>query len=96
MKEGGKEKMRMSVWDFGGQDTFYGLHHLYMGRSCVYVIMFNMEWCLSGHSCNKCQGGSKHLDFLAFWLDSIPLHGVDHKEEPPVELSSWSAPIRTA
>ena len=36
VKEGGKEKMRMSVWDFGGQDTFYGLHHLYMGRSCVY------------------------------------------------------------
>jgi hypothetical protein len=46
--------------------------------------MFNMEWCLPGHSCNKCQGGSKHLDFLAFWLDSIALHGVDPKEEPPV------------
>ena len=84
VKEGGKEKMRMSVWDFGGQDTFYGLHHLYMGRSCVYVIMFNMEWCLPGHSCNKCQGGSKHLDFLAFWLDSIALHGVDREQEPPV------------
>ena len=81
VKEGGKEKMRMSVWDFGGQDTFYCLHHLYMSRSCVYVIMFNMEWCLPGHKCSKCDGGSKHLDFLAFWLDSIALHGVDREQE---------------
>jgi hypothetical protein len=53
--------------------------------------MFNMEWFScnkchgrSKHSCNKCDGRSKHLDFLAFWLDSIALHGVDPKEEPPV------------
>ena len=40
------ESLRLSCWDYGGQDTFYGLHHLYMGRNSVYVVVFNME-CLS-------------------------------------------------
>jgi len=66
------------------QDTFYGLHHLYIGRMSVYVIMFNMEWFLPGHSCDKCNGGSEHLAFLAFWLDSIAAHAVDPKEEPEI------------
>ena len=40
------ENLRFSCWDFGGQDTFYSLHHLYMGRNSVFVLLFNMEWFL--------------------------------------------------
>ena len=40
------EPLRLSMWDYGGQDNFYVLHHLYMSRFCVYLVMFNMQWLL--------------------------------------------------
>jgi hypothetical protein len=46
--------------------------------------MFNMEWLLPGHSCDKCNGGPNHLYFLAFWLDSIAAHAVDANEDPEI------------
>ena len=66
------------------QDTFYGLHLFYLRRKGVYVLMFNMEWFLPGHSCDKCNGGPNHLYFLAFWLDSIAAHAVDANEDPEI------------
>jgi GTPase SAR1 family protein len=76
MNHGAGENLRFSCWDFGGQDTFYGLHHLYMGRNSVYVLMFNMEWFLVESE----RDWSKHLDFLAFWLNSIAAHAADPKD----------------
>jgi hypothetical protein len=35
MNQGPGENLLFSYWDFGGQDTFYGLYHLYMGRNSV-------------------------------------------------------------
>jgi GTPase SAR1 family protein len=73
--EGAGENLRFSCWDFGGQDTFYSLHHLYMGRNSVYVLMFNMEWFLPERE----RDWSKHA-FLAFWLCSIAAHAADPKD----------------
>jgi GTPase SAR1 family protein len=75
--EGAGENLRFSCWDFGGQDTFYGLHHLYMGRNSVFVLMFNMEWFLAESE----RDWSKHLAFLAFWLNSIAAHASDPKDD---------------
>jgi hypothetical protein len=74
MNEGAGEKLRLSCWDFGGQDTFYGLHHLYMGRNSVYVLLFNMVWFQAESDF------SPHLAFLAFWLNSIAAHATDPKD----------------
>ena len=32
----------MSVWDYGGQNVFYALHHLFLTREGVYLVVFNM------------------------------------------------------
>jgi GTPase SAR1 family protein len=78
MNQGARENLRFSCWDFGGQDTFYSLHHLYMGRNSVFVLLFNMEWFLPDPE----RDGSKkqHLAFLAFWLNSIAAHAADPKD----------------
>jgi len=76
IQQGVGENLRFSCWDFGGQDTSYDLHHLYMGRNSVYVLMFNMEWFLAESE----RDWSKHLDFLAFWLNSIATHAADPKD----------------
>ena len=81
INNGVEERLRLTCWDYAGQDTFYGLHHLYMGRQSVYVLMFNMEWFLKGAQISE---KSEHIAFLMFWLDSIALHAVDPRERDPV------------
>ena len=43
---GAKEPLRISLWDYGGQDKFNGMHHLYLSRYCVFLLVFNMQWLL--------------------------------------------------
>ena len=72
--ENATECLRLSCWDFGGQDSFYGLHHLYIGRQSVYALMFNMEWFMPHRDARERQ---EHLDYLAFWLKAIEAHARD-------------------
>ena len=41
--------LRLSLWDFGGQEEFYVLHHLYLTRFATYAVLFNMEVCCAYH-----------------------------------------------
>ena len=36
-------RLRLSLWDFGGQEVFYALHHLYLTRFATYAVLFNMQ-----------------------------------------------------
>jgi hypothetical protein len=74
------ETFKIKLMDFGGQQAFYSLHHLYLTRHGVYLLVFNMEW-LVGHrafgNTTSSDGGSKRdssLGYLSFWLNSIYLH----------------------
>jgi GTPase SAR1 family protein len=75
------EPFRIKLMDFGGQKAFYSLHHLYLSRHGVYLLVFNMEWLVGPRaSVQKAHGldGSSTCDsslsFLSFWLNSIYLH----------------------
>jgi GTPase SAR1 family protein len=37
--------LRISVWDFGGQEVFYALHHLHLTRFAAYAVLFDMQVC---------------------------------------------------
>jgi len=65
-----EEALRMMCWDLGGQDTFYGLHHLYISRQGVYAVTFNMEGFTAAYSPAK---QDQRLAFLSFWLSSTQL-----------------------
>ncbi len=62
----------VSVSDYGGQEVFYALHHLFMTRNAVYVVVFNMEWLLEAGPVRE-----KALSFLRFWINTITVHTVD-------------------
>jgi hypothetical protein len=66
------EPVKLTLLDHAGQDIFYTLHHLFINRFGVYVVVFNMEW-LNDES-NKKQEVEEHLSFLRFWLNSIFVH----------------------
>jgi len=38
------EPVKLTLLDHAGQDIFYTLHHLFVSRFGVYVVVFNMEW----------------------------------------------------
>ena len=95
--QAGRGTLRLQFWDFGGQDTFYGLYHVYITRAGVYMVVFNMEWLLPAidgnsqrHRCSACNGNAEHhLEFLEFWLNNIALHAVDPEDGslPPILLA---------
>ena len=64
-------KIRISIWDNGGQTVFRTIQSLYIGRNNCFVIIFNLEDFL-GDEERKTQA----LDHLHFWLHSIKHHGV--------------------
>lgn len=75
---GQSEPLRISLMDFGGQDVFYSLHHLYLTRESVYLVVFNMA-CMVGNDCSP-STIKQCKSYLSFWLNSIYLHARRHQE----------------
>jgi len=77
LRSGTKEPLRISMWDYGGQEKFHVMHHMYLSRFCVYLLVFSMKWLLSGvgEEMVEC------LEYLTGWLNSILIHVVDPKDK---------------
>ena len=71
-QEGGKDRVTLSIWDYGGQKVFHALHHIFLTNLGIYCVVFNMAD-LVGPSCTR-KSERKALDLLKFWLRSIKLH----------------------
>lgn len=59
----------ISLWDFGGQEVFCAIHHLFLSGMGVYLLAFDLK---------KFTGTqvlvSEEVEKLDFWLDSVALH----------------------
>eukprot|EP00511_Aplanochytrium_stocchinoi_P011990 CAMPEP_0204877390 /NCGR_PEP_ID=MMETSP1348-20121228/48163_1 /ASSEMBLY_ACC=CAM_ASM_000700 /TAXON_ID=215587 /ORGANISM="Aplanochytrium stocchinoi, Strain GSBS06" /LENGTH=834 /DNA_ID=CAMNT_0052034247 /DNA_START=194 /DNA_END=2698 /DNA_ORIENTATION=+ len=64
-----KDNLIFSIWDYGGQQVFYTLHHLFMTKQGVYIIVFDMLQFV-------CQR-TNSLHRMKFWIDSVTLHAPD-------------------
>jgi len=58
--------IRFSIWDYGGQEVFYALHHIFLTRFGIYLLVFDMRELLK-HT-------KEAVRFLRFWLNSVKLH----------------------
>jgi GTPase SAR1 family protein len=85
--QGQSEPLRIKLIDFGGQESFYSLHQLYVTRESVYLVVFNMQWMIGDESTAKTK--KRCLNYLSFWLNSIYLHARAHS----AELDGSVAPI---
>ena len=66
----------LSIFDFGGQNVFNVIHHLFLTRSATYLLVFNMEWLLPG-----AKERATCLRNLHVWLQSITLHTYSNKDQ---------------
>jgi GTPase SAR1 family protein len=60
-----------SIWDYGGQEVFYTLHHIFLSKVGVYMVVFDMK------KLSNEQTKASALEFVEFWLNSVKLHSPD-------------------
>jgi internalin A len=61
--------VKVSVWDFGGQEIMHSTHRLFLGEKAVYVLV----WCKETKK--KCSQFENHP--LSYWLDFIADYGKE-------------------
>ena len=61
-------RLTFTIWDFGGQDVFKAIHHLFLSDDGVYILVFDMAKLLRP----KDEVESKAN--LTFWFKSIEMH----------------------
>ena len=64
-----KPNIRLQIWDYGGQTVFHTLHHLFLTRYGVYLLIFNSKQLL--------KDPVNSITTLRKWLHSIKLHAPD-------------------
>ena len=60
-------RLKMVIWDVAGQRVFNSLHHLYLTRYGVYLVVFNVAELAVDDK-------SETLGFLEFWMNTVNLH----------------------
>jgi hypothetical protein len=75
-KDGRRQDITFHTWDFGGQQVYYVLHHLFITEG-VCCLCFNMLEALNDR--NQC------MEYIAFWLNSTYSH-VASKEHCSILL----------
>ncbi|GBG34278.1 Nucleotide-binding oligomerization domain-containing protein 2 [Hondaea fermentalgiana] len=80
------EEISFTIWDYGGQEVFYALHHLFLTQYGVYVLVFDMREVLGKKRFKerldereyaKLASQEDSLETFRFWIDSIRLHAPD-------------------
>ena len=67
---GKEQSIALSIWDLGGQEVFYALHHLFLTKYAVYLCIFDMTHMISDDK----EIRNKSLEYTNFWLRSIQMH----------------------
>ena len=62
-------KVVLGIFDFGGQKVFYVIHHLFLTKYGLYLIVFNMEDLRGGVEMQE-----KCFKYIRFWLESVSMH----------------------
>ena len=57
------------MWDFGGQEVFYALHHLFLTQQGIYLVVFSLKDLRDDEAAT--------LKYVKYWLESIRIHGKD-------------------
>ena len=65
-------KLSVTIWDFGGQNVFKAIHHLFISPDGVYLIVFSLS--------KMVENEDKELNELLYWIESVLFHG----EEPRI------------
>jgi len=63
-----RNALEFTIWDYGGQNIFYTLHHLFLTSYGVYLLVFDMSQVVRYNEIRNV------TNTLKFWLNSIQIH----------------------
>ncbi|KAJ3343565.1 hypothetical protein HDU83_005582, partial [Entophlyctis luteolus] len=75
-----EEKITLSLWDFGGQEVFYSMHHAFLTAKGVYCLCFKLTDLCGPYA--TVDTVERCLKYLKFWLISVRMHA----ESAPIFL----------
>lgn len=74
-----------STWDFGGQSVFHNLHHLFLSRYSVYLVVFKMP--------HMMKDPQRAVEMIRYWLNSLALHA---KGAPILSVGTHKDQVKTS
>lgn len=60
------KSISFTIWDYGGQDVFYPLHHIFLSKYGIYTVVFSLVSFLEDEV--------RTVEYIQFWLNSIKIH----------------------
>jgi len=66
-----EDTLTFMVWDYGGQRAFYSLHHLFLTKMGIYLLVFDLGDLLSENERDVAEA----IAYLSRWMNTILLHG---------------------
>jgi hypothetical protein len=69
--------LKVDIFDFGGQEVFAAIHHLFMRKHSVYAVLFNMVDLSTTATAEEREAS---LEDIGHWLTSIAIHTTDGGE----------------
>lgn len=77
MKSGGQEHKELALTyntlDFAGQKEYHPMHHCFITRRAIYLVVFNLQKMIS-YITKKEQDADNPLEQIRYWLHSIHAH----------------------
>lgn len=79
----GEEPITLKTWDFGGQQEYYVMHHLFLTNRGIYLVITRLDAWLRVGSLDGPMGDDEDeafappLEALTFWLSSIHIHAPE-------------------
>ena len=59
-----KEKIKLNVWDFGGQEIYHATHQFFLTKRSLYLLVWNAR-------------RAKDYEHIYYWLHTIEAFGED-------------------
>mmetsp|Transcript_5464 Transcript_5464/g.7228 ORF Transcript_5464/g.7228 Transcript_5464/m.7228 type:complete len:623 (+) Transcript_5464:1359-3227(+) len=81
-----KNDLALSLWDFGDQEVFYTMHHIFLTKTGIYVLVFDMRELLELVTREEAK------KYLRFWLRSINMHAP---QAPLLLVGTFCAEIQS-
>ena len=63
-----KQRLHFTMWDFGGQDVYKAIHHLFLSDDGLYLLVFDMSKLVSESD------SAKSIEDLTFWVKSVRMY----------------------
>jgi len=66
--------LHLNTYDFAGQKEYRPMHHCFITRRSIYLVVFNLQKLVKLIQSGKAEESSEALEEIRYWLNSIHAH----------------------